>query len=109
VVPWKFEEADKDGGTTERRNDEDVGRAEGRNENGGTAERRNGGRTDEDEPLASLASAAGEAAEELGLPVALKIVSPQIIHKTDVGGVVLDLETRKEVEGAVRAMVLKCH
>jgi acetyltransferase len=97
VVPWKFEEADKDGGTTERRNDEDVGRAEGRS----------GGRGNEDDRLTSLAKAAGDAAEELGLPVALKIVSPQIIHKTDVGGVVLDLETRKEVEGAVRAMVLK--
>jgi acyl-CoA synthetase (NDP forming) len=55
--------------------------------------------------IAELAKAAGDAAARLGLPVALKIVSPQVIHKTDVGGVVLGLETREEVERAVVAMV----
>jgi acyl-CoA synthetase (NDP forming) len=53
----------------------------------------------------SLARAAGEAAADIGLPVALKIVSPHVVHKTDVGGVALDLETRASVERAVRQMV----
>jgi len=55
--------------------------------------------------IAELAKGAGDAAERLGLPVALKIVSPQVIHKTDVGGVVLGLDSREEVERAVIAMV----
>ncbi len=43
---------------------------------------------------------AAELAEEIGFPVALKIVSPQVIHKTDVGGVFLDLNSREEVKRA---------
>ena len=38
----------------------------------------------------SLPTAAADAASRLGFPVAVKIVSHQIIHKTDVGGVVLN-------------------
>jgi acetyltransferase len=53
----------------------------------------------------SLARAAAEKAEELGLPVALKIVSPQVVHKTDVGGVALGLETAEEVERSVGELV----
>jgi acetyltransferase len=53
----------------------------------------------------SLAAAAAEAAGDVGLPVALKIVSPDITHKTDVGGVALGLESRAEVERAVREML----
>lgn len=53
----------------------------------------------------SLASGAAEAASRIGLPVAIKIVSPDIIHKTDVGGVQLGLKSKTEVERAVRAMI----
>jgi acetyl coenzyme A synthetase (ADP forming)-like protein len=53
----------------------------------------------------SLATAAADAAGGLGFPVAIKIVSPQITHKTEVGGVVLDLASEEEVRRAVRAMV----
>ncbi len=53
----------------------------------------------------SLAAAAGEAATRIGFPVAIKIVSPDIIHKTDVGGVQLGLKSKTEVERAVRSMV----
>lgn len=53
----------------------------------------------------SLASGAAEAAGDLGLPVAVKIVSPDITHKTDVGGVMLGLSSKAEVERAVREMV----
>ena len=50
-------------------------------------------------------AATAHAAEALGFPVAIKIVSPDIVHKTDVGGVVLGLETADDVARAVRAMV----
>jgi len=39
-------------------------------------------------------------AEEIGYPVVLKIVSPDIIHKFDVGGVVLNLKSPEEVQDA---------
>jgi acyl-CoA synthetase (NDP forming) len=41
-----------------------------------------------------------DAAKEIGFPVALKIVSPDIIHKVDVGGVRLNLESEAEVKEA---------
>ncbi len=40
---------------------------------------------------------AGKIAAEIGFPVALKVVSPNISHKTDVGGVVLNLLSTQEV------------
>jgi succinyl-CoA synthetase beta subunit len=47
-----------------------------------------------------MANSAGEAAEiarRVGLPVALKICSAQITHKSDIGGVVLGLSTEDDV------------
>jgi acetyltransferase len=44
------------------------------------------------------------AAADIGFPVALKILSPQILHKSDVGGVALNLETADEVRGAAVRM-----
>jgi acyl-CoA synthetase (NDP forming) len=47
-----------------------------------------------------LANSAGEAvdiARRVGLPVALKICSAQIIHKSDIGGVVLGLSSEDDV------------
>jgi acyl-CoA synthetase (NDP forming) len=38
--------------------------------------------------------------KKLGFPVALKIVSPEIIHKSDAGGVKLGLKTSKQVDSA---------
>jgi len=46
-----------------------------------------------------------EAAEEFGYPVVLKICSPDIIHKSDVGGVRLNLRTSEEVELAFNEVV----
>ncbi len=37
-------------------------------------------------------------ADEIGYPVVMKIVSPDILHKTDAGGVVVGLEDSKSVE-----------
>jgi succinyl-CoA synthetase beta subunit len=41
-----------------------------------------------------------EAAKSLGWPVVMKIVSPDIIHKTEVGGVILDIQNEKQVSDA---------
>jgi acetyltransferase len=50
---------------------------------------------------------AAAVAERLGLPVALKISSPDIVHKTDVGGVRLGLATTQEVAEATAAMLVR--
>jgi acetyltransferase len=44
------------------------------------------------------------AARQIGFPVALKIQSPDVTHKSDVGGVALDLQTADAVEAAAVAM-----
>ena len=35
------------------------------------------------------------AAQVLGWPVVMKVISPEIIHKTEAGGVILDLQNEK--------------
>ncbi|CAG2139596.1 Peptidyl-lysine N-acetyltransferase Pat [Cupriavidus campinensis] len=45
------------------------------------------------------------AARDLGFPVALKIVSPDISHKSDAGGVALDLRSDEQVLAVALAMV----
>lgn len=50
--------------------------------------------------LAGDANEAASAAEKAGFPVVLKIVSPDVAHKSDVGGVRLGLESSEEVEEA---------
>jgi len=47
--------------------------------------------------LAPDASAAAQIAEELGFPVVMKIASPDISHKSDVGGILLNLASAAEV------------
>ncbi len=48
---------------------------------------------------------AGEIAEKIGRPVVLKIVSPDLLHKSDVGGIRLGLNGREVVEGAYRQLM----
>ncbi len=50
------------------------------------------------------AAEAAHAAGRIGFPVAVKILSREITHKTDVGGVALDLGSEQAVMDAVRAM-----
>ncbi len=50
--------------------------------------------------LASSADEAAAHAAELGYPVALKVVSDAITHKTDVGGVELGIADEVELRGA---------
>ena len=44
-------------------------------------------------------------AGDIGFPVVLKIVSPDIIHKSDVGGVVVGLKTADEVRSAYQQIM----
>lgn len=50
--------------------------------------------------LAQTREEAAAQAEAMGYPVALKVVSPNVAHKSDVGGVVLGLESHEEVAEA---------
>ncbi len=43
----------------------------------------------------------------IGFPVAMKIVSPDIIHKSDMGGVKLNLNSAQEVRDAFELMMLR--
>lgn len=52
------------------------------------------------EALTQDASSAAEAAGRIGLPVAMKIVSPDIAHKSEIGGVALGIATPEAVEAA---------
>jgi acetate---CoA ligase (ADP-forming) len=54
---------------------------------------------------ARTADEAAAAARQLGFPVVLKIDSPDIVHKTDVGGVALDLRSEEDVRSAFAAML----
>lgn len=46
-----------------------------------------------------------KAAEEIGYPLVMKIISPQISHKSDVGGIRLSLQNADEVRAAYREMM----
>ena len=54
--------------------------------------------------LATSEEDAVRAADIIGYPVVLKIASPDIVHKSDVGGVQLHLQDREAVRQASRAM-----
>ncbi len=54
-------------------------------------------------PLSGLAKSAEEAvslAKVVGYPVVMKVASPQILHKTDIGGVLLNISSPTGVEAA---------
>jgi acetate---CoA ligase (ADP-forming) len=54
--------------------------------------------------VASTPAEARRVAEDIGFPVALKIVAPSISHKTDVGGVRLGLRSADAVAEAMTSM-----
>ncbi len=61
-------------------------------------------------PKGSIATTAEQAAgiaEQLGFPVVLKIWSPDILHKSDVGGVQVGLKSVKEVKDAFDLMMYR--
>ena len=55
--------------------------------------------------LATTAAGAAEVAAGLGWPVVLKVVSPDIVHKSDAGGVVTGLAGEDEVARAFEALM----
>jgi acetyltransferase len=44
-------------------------------------------------------------ANQIGYPVVLKILSPQIVHKTESGGVILDIESESELREAFNRII----
>ncbi|MDP6459012.1 MAG: acetate--CoA ligase family protein [Candidatus Bathyarchaeota archaeon] len=46
-----------------------------------------------------------DAAKKLGFPVVLKIVSPQVIHKSDVGGVLIDIKDEMGVRQGYKTIL----
>jgi acetate---CoA ligase (ADP-forming) len=59
------------------------------------------------ESLATSADQAVEQANEIGYPVVLKIESPDILHKTDAGGLALDLKSEQDVSSAYE-QIMEC-
>jgi acetyltransferase len=55
-------------------------------------------------PVAESADAAAAIADEIGYPVAIKLLSPDIAHKAEVGGIELFLDTPDAVRAAVENM-----
>ncbi len=59
--------------------------------------------------LATTEEEAAQFAAQLGYNVALKIISPDILHKSDPGGVMLGLNNEEEVRNAFRNIINNCH
>ena len=55
--------------------------------------------------VAETEDKAAQLAEKIGYPVVMKIHSPQITHKSDVGGVVLDLRCKEDVKKTFKEMI----
>ena len=55
--------------------------------------------------LATSKEDAVSLAEKVGFPVVLKIISPQIVHKSDIGGVRLGLNGKEEVSNTYDEMI----
>ncbi|WP_340820501.1 acetate--CoA ligase family protein [Methanolobus sp. WCC4] len=58
-----------------------------------------------DSRIAKTLPEAIKAAEDMGYPVVMKILSPDISHKTDVGGIRLNLKHADDVERAYNSMM----
>jgi acyl-CoA synthetase (NDP forming) len=56
------------------------------------------------EGVAKTAAEAGRLARRIGFPVAMKIVSPDILHKTEAGGVVIGVKSAPDAEKAFRTI-----
>lgn len=59
-------------------------------------------------PLSVMVAGADEVAQKiksLKFPVVVKVMSPDILHKSDAGGVKVGLKSAAEVEGAIRTMM----
>jgi acetate---CoA ligase (ADP-forming) len=59
------------------------------------------------EAIAQSAAEAVKIAKSIGFPVVAKVVSPDILHKSDIGGVMLDLDSPAEVKKAYEAITAR--
>lgn len=57
------------------------------------------------ELLATDPDEAARAAERIGFPVAMKLISPDILHKTEAGGVILNIQTARAARSAFAALI----
>lgn len=55
--------------------------------------------------LATSVEEAVKFSKEVGFPVVMKIISKDIVHKSDVGGVILDIKSTKEVKSAYETIM----
>lgn len=60
------------------------------------------------EIMASTPAEAVEAAERIGYPVVMKVISADIQHKTDVGGVIVGVRDAKGVREAYESITTRC-
>ena len=58
--------------------------------------------------VAQTVKAAVELANDIGYPVVMKVVSRDILHKSDAGGVLLNLENEAEVIDAYQTIIHSC-
>jgi acetyl-CoA synthetase (ADP-forming) len=56
--------------------------------------------------LAKSQIESAQLAEQIGFPVVLKVVSPDIIHKSDAGGVMINLKSAAEVQSAYERILM---
>ena len=57
------------------------------------------------ETLATSADEAAKASAKIGFPVAMKIQSPDVMHKSDAGGVVLGVKSAEEAKAAYETIL----
>ena len=57
--------------------------------------------------LATSPEEAGELAEEMDFPVVLKIASDKILHKSDIGGVKVGIQSKEEAEEVYKEIIAK--
>lgn len=57
--------------------------------------------------IANSAAEVLSAADELGFPVVLKILSPDISHKSDIGGVLLGIDSKQILQAAAEGMIAR--
>lgn len=59
------------------------------------------------EALATSPADAARFATDIGFPVALKLISPDILHKTDIGGVILNVQSPEAASIGFEALVAR--
>jgi acetyl coenzyme A synthetase (ADP forming)-like protein len=59
--------------------------------------------------VAQSAEQAAQHAQQIGFPVVMKIISPDILHKSDIGGVRVGIRNTQEAMDAYELMMLRVH